>query len=345
MYKPRAVLTVLLSILTACCTPFLDLSEEAPQFGLTGVDLTPPVLIDASSPDPFGFLVVFNEEIASANLEGLIPLLEGATLEIDGSEVRVRSGQAQQAGTEYAVDLIVRDARGNSQQLLVRCYGHNPRVPAMRINEFTTQGSSTHPDMIEILTLEAGNLAGACVYEGVCDNYEQHLVFPPCEVAAGEFIVVHCKPSGSEEEIDELESTDISGGLDATPTGRDFWLPAGSGLSGNNGVISLYRDPFGVILDAVVYSNRTSLSDETYRGFGSSDTLFRVDTLAEAQSWRGESLPLRPEDAVNPDDSTATRSICRSTAGVDTDRKTDWHIVPTSSASFGLLNCDEVYAP
>ena len=345
MYTTRILLTVSACLCWACCTPLLDLGDEAEAFGLTGADLVPPVLVAAGSPDSRSFLLEFNEPVAEATLEALIPPVDGTVLKIDGAVVRVSTALPQEPGREYALDLVVKDARGNSQQLLVRCYGHNPRIPAMLINEFTPQGGGTHPDMVELLVLEEGNLAGACLYEGVCDNYAQRMLFPSCEVTEGEYIVVHFKPEGIESETDETEATDLSGGLDATPEGRDFWVPGGSGLSGNNGVLALYRDPFTEILDAVIYSNRTSDSDDTYRGFGSAAMLAKVDALAAAGVWTGGGLPLRPEDAVDPEDSTATRSICRASDAGDSDTKEDWHIVPTSSLSFGSVNCDEVYLP
>jgi hypothetical protein len=345
MYSARRFLTVSACLCWACCTPLLDLGDEGEAFGLIGADLIPPVLLTAGSPDARSFLLEFNEPVAEATLEALIPPVDSPGLEIDGALLRVSTAQPQEPGREYALDLVVKDARGNSQQLLVRCYGHNPRIPAMLINEFTPQGGGTHPDMVEILVLAEGNLAGACLYEGVCDNYAQRMLFPACEVKKGEYIVVHFKPEGIESEMDETEATDLSGGLDASPEGRDFWVPDGSGLSGNNGVLALYRDPFGEILDAVVYSNRTSASDDTYRGFGSAAVLAKVDAVAEAGAWVGEELPLRPEDAVDPEDSTATRSICRGSDAGDSGTKEDWHIVPTSSLSFGSLNCDEVYVP
>jgi len=345
MYTTRILLTIVACLCWACCTPLLDLGDQAEAFGLIGADLVPPVLLAAGSPDSRSFLLEFNEPVAEAALEALIPPVESPELEIDGTLLRVSTSLPQEPGREYALDLVVKDARGNSQQLLVRCYGHNPRIPAMLINEFTPQGGGNHPDMVELIVLEEGNLAGACLYEGVCDNYAQRMLFPSCEVKEGEYIVVHFKPEGIESETDETEATDVSGGLDASLEGRDFWVPEGSGLSGNNGVLALYRDPFGEILDAVVYSNRATASDDTYRGFGSAAMLAKVDTVAAAGAWIGEELSLIPEDAVDPEDSTATRSICRGSDSTDSDTKEDWHIVPTSRLSFGSVNCDEVYLP
>ena len=99
------------------------------------------------------------------------------------------------------------------------------------------------------------------------------------------------------------------------------------------------------MLDGVLYSNRTSQSDEAYRGFGSAETLTRAEELVSAGGWTHAGARVSPEDAVNPDGSTGTRSICRQPRAADTNSSEDWHIVPTRKASFGAENSDEVYTP
>ena len=215
----------------------------------------------------------------------------------------------------------------------------------MIINEFTTQGSGSHPDLVEIRVLSDGNLAGACLYEGVPGNWDQRYVFPDVTVSADDYIVVHFKPQGIPEEVDELVRPDVSGGYDAHPAAWDFWVTGGTGLSGNNGVITLCENPVGGIIDGVLYSNRTSSSDERYRGFGSTAVMERADALVAAGAWIAAQTQVRPEDAVNPEDSTATRSIARMSSGRDTNTKADWHITPTRGLTPGLPNVDAVYAP
>jgi hypothetical protein len=137
----------------------------------------------------------------------------------------------------------------------------------------------------------------------------------------------------------------VSKGLDASDHAYDFWIPSGTGLGGNNGVLSVYDRPGGTCLDAVLYSNRTSQSDERYRGFGSREMLDQAEELARDGEWVITDARVMPEDAVNPEGSTGTRSICRSSLSADTDGPEDWHVVPTRKATFGSENSDEVYAP
>ena len=105
----------------------------------------------------------------------------------------------------------------------------------------------------------------------------------------------------------------------------------------------MYEKPEGKLLDCVLYSNRTSSSDQKYRGFGSNRLMLCADELAAEGGWIAALEQIAPEDAVNPDDSTATRSICRSSSSNDTNSKIDWHITPTRGATFGEVNTDEVF--
>jgi hypothetical protein len=187
-----------------------------------------------------------------------------------------------------------------------------------------------------------GDMGGVVFYVGTPDNSDARLVFPAFTVKKGAFILIHLKPSGIPTEINETVSLTASGGFDASSTAYDFWLQEGKGISGTNGVLSLYERPGGPCIDAFLYSNRTSQSDERYRGFGSADVLARAEQVVKDSGWKPASARVCPEDAVSPEGSTGTRSICRSSSSQDTDSPNDWHIVPTRKATFGAVNSDEV---
>jgi hypothetical protein len=271
-----------------------------------------------------------------------IPLSEAEQRE---SGIRLHFAEALDPGAPYSLSARVADRVGNTLTFVARFYGFNPRVPQLRINEITTQGSSSNPDKVELLALSEGNTAGVALYEGTRDYWDQRKVLPPVELQAGDYLVIHCKPAGTPDEVDETEDPDACSAEEAVPGAWDFWIAGGTGLSGNNGVISLYRSARGPALDGFLYSNRSSSSDERYRGFGSSRTLERAEQLAAEGQWAVQDLLIAPEDAVDPEDSTATRSMCRTPGAEDTDSAADWHIVPTSSSSFGRVNTVEEYVP
>ena len=313
---------------------------------LVEVDLHPPQFLGAVAVDPRTVLLRFDEKVIERPATTtIVPETAISSVAADGELLTVCLGSDQAIGTEYAVEVSVEDECRNSTTVLTKFYGFNPDLPRVLINEFITQGSTTHPDLVELWVAERGNTAGMCLYEGVQQNWDDRLILPPIAVEPGDYLLVHFKPQGLPEEVDETERTDISGGLDSSLNAFDLWVRQGGGLSGNNGVLSLYSCPGGRILDAVVYSNRTSESDTNYAGFGSADVYARVCALEAAGAWTFTGEHIAPEDAVNPDPSTATRSIARDSRSGDTDGRSDWHITPTSGSTFGELNGDAVYVP
>ncbi len=328
------------TVILTGCLPVADSRE------ITETDLHPPQLLTFSVPGSTEIVLEFNKPATVIEHSlSLIPPLSIEEIKSEENTVTLTFSEQQQLGTEYIMEISVEDDRGNSMDIVTPFYGFNPRVPELCINEFTTQGSGNHPDLVELYAYTAGNVAGVTFYEGTLSNWEDKMVLPPVEIEAGTYILIHCKPEGIPEEVDEYEDTTESGGLDASPEAYDFWLPQGSGLSGNNGVLTIYSRPRGALIDGVLYSNRTSLSDEKYRGFGMRKVMERADEFAAQGGWVYSGNQIAPEDAINPEDSTATRSMCRSSSSDDTDANTDWHIVPTSTYSFGTINSDEVYVP
>ena len=335
-------LVILLTTGCLSCGPLTDLRDFA------DADLFPPVIENILPVDENSIMLCFNETVQICGDPLLNPSLGSPVISYEENSLLLRFTEKQRAGTRYVIDAEVSDEKGNRMSFLIPFYGFNPFLPELIINEFTTQGSSTHPDIIEILVTGSGNLAGLWVVEGTTDFPENSTILPDCDVEQGDYLLIHFKPQGIAEEINEnSEELDVSGGLDASPTARDFWVEGGRGLSGNNGVIAVYSAPGGRIMDAVLYSNRTSASDEKYSGFGSRKMLDKALQIVDEGGWFGTGdggAPI-PEDGVNPDDSTATRSICRESEPSDTNTKSDWHIVPTSSYSFGGINTDAVYEP
>jgi hypothetical protein len=309
------------------------------------LDLRPPVIEGVSATGPQSIEVAFDEDAGlDAGTLRIEPALEVRAVSPPGRTVTI-GVDTQVPGREYCMEATARDDRGNSTTFLAAFHGFNDRVPRAIVNELSPRGSTDHPDLVELKMLTDGDMGGLVLYAGTRSNFDAWLVFPSFEVRRGSFIVVHCRPTGDPSEVDETGDVAASGGVDASPSVRDFWLHGCSGLGGNNGVISVYERPGGPILDGLLYSNRTSGSDERYRGFGSSDVLERAEELARDGGWRTAGALVAPEDGIDPDGSTATRSICRSSASLDTDTKADWHIVPTRGWTFGAENSDEEYAP
>jgi len=343
IFSSRLLPVLLLSAAFSSCGPLSDLRN------FSGTDLFPPVINGILPVNAQSITLSFNETVEITSPPVISPDLGTITCRLEDNLIIINVSESQQAGTEYIIDGTVADGKGNIMSFLLPFYGYNAELPGIIISEFTTQGSTTHPDIVELLITSGGNTAGLWIIEGTTDYIEQGICLPSCRVEEGDYILIHFKPQGIAEEIDETGADlDLSGGYDASESARDFWVESGSGLSANNGVIAVYCAPGGSLIDGLLYSNRTSESDDKYFGFGSTRMLEKAIQLHAQNGWvaTGEAgTRPRPEDAVNPDDSTATRSVCRMSVPEDTNAKQDWHIVPTSSSTFGELNCDEVYTP
>ena len=332
-------------VLLSCCGQLPDLRS------FEDVDLKPPVLLKVVPADGLGLRLVFDEPLSERSVFILEEGPEVTEVRFLREEVELDLSESQIPGKPYILGGDTRDLRGNSLSFLVRFYGFNPSPPDMVINEFINQGSSTHPDVVELKVLSPGNAAGLVLCEGTTDTWSDRFVFPSLELCAGEYLLVHFKPQGIPGEVDETgpgdqpETFTASEGLDASPLCRDFWVSGGDGLAGNNGTLTLYGFPQGPLLDGLLFSNRTSSSDTDYRGFGSRDVLAQAEQLYEEGGWTIGGELIAPEDGINPEDSTATRSICRNRDEPNSRSKTDWHIVPSGGYTLGYENSEEIYTP
>jgi hypothetical protein len=265
------------------------------------------------------------------------PSSEGVLVVLDGD---------QEPGIAYVLTGLVSDSAGNLSSFVLPYWGFNADPARLVINELLTEGTASRPDAIEFFVLQGGNLAGLTLFIGSPGLHDLRYVFPACTVAKGEFIILHLKPQGLPEEQDELEDVTLSGGIDASPSARDFWVRGDPGsLSGKNGVVSLCSSPTGSIMDAVAYSERTSESDTKYSGFGTAAFRDRLGELVACGAWIIQGANPRPEDCARSTGTTSTRTICRSSDSADTDSAGDWHIVPTRGISLGRPNTDAVHVP
>jgi hypothetical protein len=318
----------------------------APDYrGIFDGDAMPPVFLGVGATDATRVVLLFDESVRPIGTTSVTPDLGIETVVQTPEGLAVTFSGPQKAGTAYSLYASAEDAGGNTITVVADFYGYNDRVPRLLINEFTVRGTGKHPDCVEIAVLEDGNMAGVAFYEGTKDDWDTGFVFPEMEVSAGDYLVIHCKPQGIPSEVDEIDDPAVSGGYDTHEKGYDFWIPGGDGLTGNNGVLSIYRNPCGDLLDGVLFSNRNSGSDEKYRGFGSTALMKQADQIHREAGWTAAGESIAPEDALSPESSTGTRSICRQSQPVDTDSAADWHVVPTGGATFGTVNSDEIHAP
>jgi hypothetical protein len=327
-----------LNLLLASCGAIEDVRA------FTEIDCIPPQLLGIKVKSPYAVSLSFTEATVfyrdSLHTEPALEILE---MESSGTDIILSTEDPLEAGSSYTLSAQVEDSRGNSMSFVTSFYGYNDNLPFIIFNEFITKGSGNHPDIVELYVVREGNTGGLCIYQGTKTYWVDKFVLPDFNVANGDYILLHFKPEGIETEINEIHKSE-SGGRDTSDNAYDFWVEEGTGLSGNNGVLTLYTNPNGELMDAAPYSNRTSDSDEKYRGFGSKKVMNWMDEIAVESAWFCENGSIKPEDVINPERSTATRSICRGSDFDDTDTNGDWHIVPTRGSTFGYQNTDEVFS-
>ena len=313
--------------------------------GNVQLDLSPPRLISMETERGQELYLYFNEALYLPEDTVLLDNSIRAALTIRNENCLVLSPEEDLTpGKACVVSLSVEDKQGNSNNFVIRFWGWNPGLPGLVINEFNPEGSDNNPDTIELYCLHEGNCAGITLHYGTKEHSEYRYILPSLDLKGGDFLLIHCRPEGLPEEINERDRKDQSGGKLASDLAWDLWLPEDSGLSGSNGILSLYESPTGDMLDGVIYSDREADPEDDRLGW-TSRTFDAAADMYESGDWLFSSEEISPREAVRSDYTTATRSLCRSSSSEDSDRSADWHTVPTGGKSFGEMNSDEVYIP
>ena len=316
-----------------------------------GGDTSPPLLEQMTITDTL-LELYFNEPIQKESIFTVQKEYENIISDISIIRKKMRiSLSSTIAGQEYNFETIVYDTAGNSSLIIDNFYGHNNRIPAMLISEFTCKGSKKNGDKVELAVLSDGNTAGIVLQEGVGDNYTIAVTLPALEVKKGDFIVVHFRPYPSQDIKNEITSKIESTHKQAYDSAWDIFSTQDKGISNTNATLTLLTHPKGKIIDAVLYSIKQDKQKDPYYGFGASKAYHWAQQLLDTTEWKkdtnsGEEINntiATPSLAINPKKSTSTRSISRNTQLNDTNTKKDWHITPTRGATFGKQNTNEEY--
>lgn len=305
-------------------------------------DITPPKLLNIKSISSTAILLESNEEI-DLNTDDFISN-EGFSIKniLHGdNSLTIEFNETMEVGKEYTSEFKITDKNSNYLSFIVNYYGFNENVPNILINEFINKGSDSNPDKIELYILESGNLGGITIYSGVRNNFDTKYIFPSIEVNKGDYIVVRSTSKKYLLEYIETDNLNVDYDKKFVSGARDIRTD-NLKLSSTNGVISIYTNPYGDIIDCVIYTKNINDPDKRYRNFGLRKVLERIDHISEKNQWLGSSDIINPEDAVNIDNSTTTRSVNRVNLS-DTNTKDDWIICNTNESTFGFENSSDSY--
>ncbi len=271
-------------------------------------DIRPPLIKEARLSSEGRFIIEFDEPVSvRADAFSVRPDSLSSCAEGSGSTVAIRFDPKPSPGEDVVLGGSVQDLAGNSTRIQVQFKGYNDRPAGLVLSEVqpakNTSKRSPHRDYIEFYSARAGNLGGMFV-RWASSTKVMRYDFPPCEVKAGEVIVLHCAPEGLPVEIDEV-SSDLgrSGGIDATATGRDLWTNVG-GIPDESGAVALYAREGEPPCDGVFYAESEKAGD-----MDTSKLSSLVQELKDAGIWEGE-VPLTWDKALHWKSSTS-RSLIR----------------------------------
>lgn len=303
-----------------------------PRFGREG-DYSPPSILEYGRKDDGIVFIDFDEDAREVDSGlWLTGDLRISAESWEGRRLEVEVGGDERPDTCYILEGVVEDAAGNHMAFRIPFWGRNAAPCDLRISEALTQGSSTHPDFVEFKVLTGGSLGGVCLSDGSPLANTWRFVFPSVDVVAGEYVVLFMK---------EPDAATLS----ALPPGTRRWThPDLPGLSGSNGSLCLRASPDGRVMDCLLYSDRSSSTDDGYGGFGSKALYQAATELGRAGAWdfKGESAP---EACANSAGATSTRSIGRKPGSADTDTAADWMVCASKGASPGRPNSEAALAP
>ncbi len=330
----KLIIIFIVTTLTCC--------NNLEEINLLPDDITPPVLVSLN--------VLTSDTIEIKSNENINLIVESyiSKENIQISEILIITGSViiifesdLIPSVEYCSEFRIEDEHHNSLSFIAKFYGFNPRVPELLINEFICKGTKTNPNKVELYVVSDGNLAGVTLFNGVKEDYDSIYTFPSIDVSKGDYIVFRTTSDKYLTAYTEIENLYINNDNKFIDGVRDIRVDDFR-FSTTNGVISLYSEPFGFILDTVIYSKNENDIEKNNRNFGLKKTMYRVDYVSETKEWIGELETLFPEDCIYNGDSTTTRSMNRK-KGIDTNTNKDWYTTQSRKASFGYENSKLVY--
>lgn len=272
----------------------LSCSPSSADIFLPLGDIKPPSVIEAGQKGSGSFEILFDENVEPVGKSfSFNPTWAVPSPEADGALLTIKLDPAVGPGEACSLSGEVRDGAGNTTRFLFTFVGYNERPAALRLNEVQTgknsSASSPHRDYLEFTVEKDGNIGGVQV-QWASSVKVMSYIFPPCEVSANSLIVLHCAPEGNPAEKDETgKDLSLSGGIDASGTGRDFWTSSG-GIPDETGlVLTRVREEAGPA-DGIFFVSSSKAGE-----VDSPKLVGLLDELAGEGLWSSSSPPLWEE--------------------------------------------------
>jgi hypothetical protein len=312
-------------------------SAEAALQEVLGISAEAPVFLDCRPVSPTELEFQFSQPVRVVSFQ-MDPLAEAETFE-EGELVRIGFSKPLGEGGRYTAEILVEDEKRNTLSVLVPFRARNSRMPSLLITELRTeQGKSTSPknpqtrvEFVELFTLEAGNLGAMRLYAASHSFSQPVLEFPPIEVKAGEYIVIHLRTKEEGWADETGDDLSLSGGTDALETARDLWVPGNKKILHKEDLVYLL-DQDDRIIDGVAITANPEEPD------WNSENLRKAAALFTAQGvWLPQPSPAAALDCKSINTST-TKSISRHQDREDSNSANDYYLTKTGNASPGAPN-------
>ena len=337
-YVLRAVFLALLGFLAISCSTDKGIQQ------ILGTTAEAPVFLDCRPVSPTEIVFKFSASVRVVTLEFDSDL--GAVSIEEGQTVKIAVKNPIEPARRIIADILVEDADRNTLNVIVPFRGRNDRMPALVFNELRTEYTKPKAEFVEFHTPEPGNLGALRLFIAGYSLTKPAYEFPPVEVKAGEYIVLHLR-TVEEGCVDET-GTDLalSGGTDALSTARDFWI------SGNTKLIHMtdalwLLDQDDRIIDAVLLSENSGTEWGTTKfakaAAEAAAFLGRENAWLPRSGYPPERWIPDPSSAVITGGTTNTRTICRDETLPAERRAGNWYITATSSATPGKKNSEKRY--
>ena len=252
----------------------------------------------------------------------------------DGSTVKVYLEETPAPGQRFVADILAADAQGNEISVMVPFAARNNRVPELLINELRTEWARPRAEFIEFKMISPGNLGALRVFAASNNKNSMIYEFPPVEVKAGEYVVLHLRTL-EEDCRDELgDNLAESGGRDASPTARELWIPGSNKLLRKTDAVYVLDQDDRVLNAVMIAETPASVWNRDY-------FTEAAEFLYSQGAWESPSGSVStPADAVNSARiaTATTRSISRDETVGNTNTSADWYITVTGGATPGGLN-------
>ena len=282
---------------------------------------------------------VFSRPVIVKNLN-LLPDITVDSVE-NGSTVKVKLQETAAPGSLITADIVAEDEKKNTINVLVSLRSKNNRMPELVINELCTENSKPKMEFIEFLMLSDGNLGGMRVIILGNTNAARETIyeFQPVEVKKGDYILLHLR-TVEEDCINEYgDNLNESGGTNAAPLARDFWIPGNSKLVHREATIIYVLNQDDNALAALMVSNSTDVSWSRDYHEQAAAFLFNQGLWQSAQG-----NICGPVDAAKSTGTTNTRTICRDETARNANTAESWYVTVTSGKTAGRPNNPNRYS-